>query len=140
MELFCSFCWKCNLRKTQAFVFPTPYSQFKIFKRNSFPYQYVQLLIVNKNHQFNRCNCLGVVVRTPFFQRKPSFLKAFLVRTRSKYYICLEFQTPVFGIPNIMHSCVFGIPNMHVWNSEHVVFRARFARAQIPNVQSFRHV
>ena len=53
---------------------------------------------------------------------------------------CLEFQTPVFGIPNIMHSCVFGIPNMHVWNSEHVVFRARFARAQSPNVQSFRAV
>ena len=28
---------------------------------------------------------------------------------------CLEFQTSVFGIPNIMHSCVFGIPNMHVY-------------------------
>ena len=53
---------------------------------------------------------------------------------------CLEFQTSVFGIPNIMHSCVFGIPNMHVWNSKHVVFRARFAQAQIPNVQSFRDV
>ena len=29
---------------------------------------------------------------------------------------------------------------MCVWNSKHVVFRARFARAQIPNVQSFRDV
>ena len=72
-----------------------------------------------------------------FFPKQAKLSESFSC-TYSFQILCLEFQTPVFGIPNILHSCVFGIPNMHVWNSEHVVFRARFARAQIPNVQSFR--
>ena len=74
-----------------------------------------------------------------FFPKQAKLSESFSC-TYSFQILCLEFQTPVFGIPNIRHSCVFGIPNMCVWNSKHVVFCARFARAQIPNVQSFRDV
>ena len=72
-----------------------------------------------------------------FFPKQAKLSESFSC-TYSFQILCLEFQTPVFGIPNIMHSCMFGIniPNMHVWNFKHVVRRARFARAQIPNSPS----
>ena len=78
-----------------------------------------------------------------FFPKQAKLSESFSC-TYSFQILCLEFQTPVFGIPNFVQRCLnfpIGIPNIRVWNSKHhafvrvwnfkyVVFCACFAEAR----------